>query len=285
VAKDRKPDAGRAGGGSSRSGSGARPVSTTKGSSASRGPAPRNGGRGRTRPPTQVVTQSRPWGLIAAAVAVVVFAAAAITYAVVQVRASDAAKVDALDEISGIQSFDYAAGQEHVSTPVEYDQTPPVGGPHDGEWADCTGTVYDADIRHENAVHSMEHGAVWIAYDPDEVSGDDVAKLAELVDGVSGRLLSPYAGLDSAVSLQSWNHQLKVDSVDDPRIEQFADFLTFNGEVEGHYPEIGASCENPTFVADPLVVGDSSRGADATTTDAPTTPTMGADGSTETPTE
>ncbi|SMO84536.1 Protein of unknown function [Geodermatophilus aquaeductus] len=283
VAKDPKPDAGRAGGGSSRSGSGARPVSTTKGSS-SRGPAPRTGGRGRTRPPTQVVTHSRPWGLIAAAVAVVVFAAAAITYAVVQVRAADAERVDALDEIAGIESFDYAAGQEHVTTPVEYDQTPPVGGPHDGEWADCTGTVYDVDVRHENAVHSMEHGAVWIAYNPDEVTGDDVAKLAELVDGVSGRLLSPYAGLDSAVSLQSWNHQLKVDSVDDPRIEQFADFLTFNGEVEGAYPEIGASCENPTFVADPLVAGDGSRGADATT-DAPTTPTMGADGSTETTTE
>jgi uncharacterized protein DUF3105 len=285
VAKDRKPDAGRAGGGSSRSGSGTRPGSTAKGSSSSRGAAQRNGGRGRTRPPTQVVTQSRPWGLIAAAVAVVVFAAAAITYAVVQVRASDAAKVEALDEISGVQSFDYAAGQEHVSTPVAYDQSPPVGGPHDGEWADCTGTVYDADIRHENAVHSMEHGAVWIAYDPDKVSGDDVEKLAGLVDGVSGRLLSPYAGLDSAVSLQSWNHQLKVDSVDDPRIEQFADLLTFNGDVEGHYPEIGASCENPTFVADPIVAGNGSRGTGATTTDAPTTPTMGADGSAETPAE
>jgi hypothetical protein len=286
VAKDRKPEAGRAGGGSSRSGSGARPVSTTKsaaGGSSSRGPAPRNGGRGRTRPPTQVVTPQRPWGLIAAAVAVVVFAAAAITYAVVQVRAADAAKIDALADIPGIQSFDYAAGQQHVSTPVQYDQSPPVGGPHDGEWADCTGTVYDVDIRHENAVHSMEHGAVWITYNPDQVSGDDVAKLAKLVDGVSGRLMSPYAGLDSAVSLQSWNHQLKVDSVDDPRIKQFADFLTFNGEVEGHYPEIGASCENPTFVSDPLTVGEGSRGTDAMTTDAPTTPT--ADGSTETPTQ
>ncbi|SFO90234.1 Protein of unknown function [Geodermatophilus dictyosporus] len=261
MAKDRKPDAGRAGGGASRSGSGARPA------------APRGGGRGRTRPPTQVVTQSRPWGLIAAAVAVVVFAAAAITYAVVQVREADAQQIDAIDEIAGIESFDYAAGQEHVTTPVQYEQSPPVGGPHDGEWADCTGTVYDVDVRHENAVHSMEHGAVWIAYDPERVSGDDVATLAELVDGVSGRLLSPYAGLDSAVSLQSWNHQLKVDSVDDPRIEQFADFLTFNGDVEGHYPEIGASCENPTFVADPLTVDDGSRGAGATTTDAPTTPT------------
>jgi len=285
VAKDPKPGAGRGGGGSSssRGGSSARPASSS-GSSSSRGTGPRNGGRGRTRPPTQVVAHQRPWGLIAAAVAVVVFAAAAITYAVVQVRAADAREIDAIDEIAGIQSFDYAAGQEHVSTPVEYDQTPPVGGPHDGEWADCTGTVYDVDVRHENAVHSMEHGGMWITYDPDTVSGDDVAKLADLVDGVSGRLMSPYAGLDSAVSLQSWNHQLEVDSVDDPRIAQFADFLTFNGEVEGHYPEIGASCENPTFVADPLVVGDSSRGA-AATTDAPTTPTMGGDGSTETPTE
>jgi hypothetical protein len=230
-----------------------------------------------------VVTQQRPWGLIAAAVAVVVFAAAAITYAVVQVRQADAERIDAIDEIAGIESFDYAAGQEHVATPVEYDQSPPVGGPHDGNWADCTGTVYDVDVRHENAVHALEHGAVWITYDPDEVSEADVAELSTLVDGISGRMLSPYEGLDSAVSLQSWNHQLKVDSADDPRIAQFADFLTFNGDVEGHYPEIGASCENPDFAANPLVAGDASTPVGPS--DAPTTPTMGTEGTTETTTE
>ncbi|MGX5655232.1 DUF3105 domain-containing protein [Geodermatophilus nigrescens] len=285
MAKDRKPDAGRSGGGAGRSGgatgrggSGARPVSTTKG-----GAGARPSGRGRTRPPTQVVTQQRPWGLIAAAVAVVVFAAAAITYAVVQVRQADAERIDAIDEIAGIESFDYAAGQEHVTTPVEYDQSPPVGGPHDGNWADCTGTVYDVDVRHENAVHSLEHGAVWIAYNPDEVSDEDVERLSGLVDGISGRLMSPYEGLDAAVSLQSWNHQLKVDSADDPRIEQFADFLTFNGDVEGHYPEIGASCENPDFAASPLVAGDASTPVGPS--DAPTTPTMGAEGTTESTTE
>ena len=281
MAKDRKPDAGRSGGGASRSGggtgrsgSGSRPVSTTKGPAG----ASRAGGRGRTRPPTQVVTQQRPWGLIAAAVAVVVFAAAAITYAVVQVRQADAERIDAIDEIAGIESFDYAAGQEHVATPVEYDQSPPVGGPHDGNWADCTGTVYDVDVRHENAVHALEHGAVWITYDPDEVSEADVAELSTLVDGISGRMLSPYEGLDSAVSLQSWNHQLKVDSADDPRIEQFADFLTFNSEVEGAYPEVGASCENPDFITSPLVAGENS--APVGPTDAPTTPTPAAEGST-----
>ena len=71
-----------------------------------------------------------------------------------------------LPTFADVEAADYAAGQDHVTTDVDYSETPPVGGPHDGNWADCTGTVYDVDIRHENAVHSLEHGAVWITYDP-----------------------------------------------------------------------------------------------------------------------
>ena len=61
-------------------------------------------------------------------------------------------------------------------------------------------------------------------------------------------MLSPYAGLDSPISLQSWNHQLKVDSADDKRIKQFADFMTLQRRL---HPELGASCENPTFISPP----------------------------------
>jgi hypothetical protein len=225
---------------------------------------------------TTVVAPQRPWGLIAGAVVVVLFAAAVITYAVVKVNEANEGKVTSVDQIAGIQTYDYAAGQEHVTTPVDYTESPPVGGPHDGFWADCTGSVYDVDIRHENAVHSLEHGAVWITYNPDEVSDADVAKLADLVDGVSGRMLSPYVGLDSPISLQSWNHQLKVDSADDERIVQFADFLTRNSDF---HPEVGASCENPAFLADPLVAGDPS--APVGQSDTPTTTTPGATGTTE----
>jgi hypothetical protein len=214
--------------------------------------ASRSGKGGRTRPPVNVVAPQRPWGLIAAAVAVVVFAVAVIGYAVVKVNAANANKVESIDEIEGITTAEYEAGQ-HVGTTVEYAESPPIGGEHDPVWADCTGTVYDVDIRHENAVHSLEHGAVWITYNPDEVSEADIATLTELVDGESGRMLSPYVGLDSPVSLQSWNHQLKVDSVDDPRVEQFADFLTRNPDF---HPEVGASCENPGFVADPPLAGE-----------------------------
>jgi hypothetical protein len=133
---------------------------------------------------------------------------------------------------------------------VDYTESPPVGGPHDGNWADCTGTVYDIDIRHENAVHGLEHGAVWVTYDPAVVTGDDVDTLAGLVENESGRMLSPYEGQDSPVSIQSWGHQLKVDAVDDPRLEQYADLMTLNNEFT---PEPGASCENPTFLTSPVL--------------------------------
>ncbi|MCW2578994.1 MAG: hypothetical protein JWR82_595 [Blastococcus sp.] len=230
MAKDRKPASGNG-----------RPAG--KGGSTAKG--------GRTRPVANVVTPQRPWGLIAAAAAVVVFAAAVITYAVVQVNQANEGRVDAAEEIEGIQVYELTSA-EHVTTSVDYEQSPPVGGPHapPPDWADCTGTVYDVDIRHENAVHSLEHGGVWITYDAEALSEDQIATLADLVDGVQGRMMSPYAGLDSPISIQSWNHQLKVDSVDDPRIKQFADFLTLNSDTT---PEPGASCSNPTFAASPLV--------------------------------
>ena len=245
MAKDRTPDKSRA-----------------TGAGASRSGARATGGR--TRPPTQVVAHQRPWGLIAGALAVVLFAAAVITYAVVQVREADALAVDSIDEISGAETFEYEAGQ-HVQTPVEYEESPPVGGPHDPVWADCTGTVYDVDIRHENAVHSLEHGAVWITYNPDEVSDDDVATLAELVDGVSGRMLSPYEGQDSPISVQSWGEQITADSVADERIKQFADLMTYKPD---DFPEPGATCENPGFLADPVLAAVDPAAGAAEPTDA-----------------
>jgi Protein of unknown function (DUF3105) len=244
LAKDRTPDTAPATRtGTSRSGAGA--------GGARGGKAGAKGGR--TRPAANVVAPQRPWGLIAATLAVVLFAAAVITYAVVQVNESNANQVESPDEIEGLQTFDaYEEPQDHVDGPVDYAESPPVGGPHapPPNWADCTGTVYDVDVRHENAVHSLEHGAVWITYNPDEIQDADIDTLAALVKNESGRMMSPYVGLDSPISIQSWGHQLKVDSADDPRIEQFADLLTLNNEFT---PEPGASCENPTFIASPLV--------------------------------
>jgi hypothetical protein len=142
----------------------------------------------------------------------------------------------------------YAAGQPHTAADVDYAESPPVGGPHDPVWADCTGSVYDVAIRPENAVHSLEHGAVWITYDPELLAADDVTALAAAVRGNHGLMMSPYPGLGSAVSLQAWNHALRLDDVHDPRLAEFARLLTGNPD---NTPEPGAPCDNPAFLAAP----------------------------------
>jgi hypothetical protein len=133
-------------------------------------------------------------------------------------------------------------GAQHVGPQVRvaYTFTPPIGGTHDQAWAACNGVVYDRPVRSENMVHSLEHGAVWIAYDPERVDDAGVAALAARVEGQQYMLLSPYPGMDSPVSLQSWGHQLALDDVDDPRIDQFVAALRVNRYT---HPEPGASCE------------------------------------------
>lgn len=159
--------------------------------------------------------------------------------AVAKFTPSDTNK-DPSDGIDGVVKKDYPAGLHVQPTQrVAYDQSPPFGGPHDASWATCTGNVYANPIRSENAVHSLEHGAIWIAYNPDKVDSSGVDELKAKADGQPYTLMSPYPGLDKAVSLQSWGHQLKVDSADDERIGQFIQALRLNKNT---YPEVGASC-------------------------------------------
>jgi hypothetical protein len=188
----------------------------------------------------------KPWGMIFGTIAVVLLAAGVFTYAFVQINekekfvASDDNK-DPSENIDGVKRVNYE-GSKHVTGQqrVAYDQSPPFGGPHDQVWAVCTGTVYDKPVRNENMVHSLEHGAVWIAYNPDKIKGGALKKLEDKVNGQPYLMLSPYPGLDRPISLQSWGHQLKLDSADDQRIDQF---ITSLRENKYQNPEPGGSCD------------------------------------------
>jgi hypothetical protein len=149
-------------------------------------------------------------------------------------------------DIPGVTTLD-SPRTDHTEEAVDYTESPPYGGQHDPVWADCTGTVYDEPIRSENAVHSLEHGAVWVTYSP-ELAVEDVEVLEMLVTGVDYTMMSPYPDLDAAVSVQSWGRQLEADSVDDPRIEAFLRIYAQNVETT---PEIGATCSNPDFASSP----------------------------------
>jgi uncharacterized protein DUF3105 len=128
-------------------------------------------------------------------------------------------------------------GRTHTTEDVDYPQSPPVGGDHDPVWADCDGTVYDKELDEENAVHSLEHGAVWVTY-TDQVGDKDIQQLSDRVSSTPYSLMSPYQDQKSPITLTAWGHQLGVDSASDPRVKEF--FKTY---VQGEQtPEVGATC-------------------------------------------
>jgi len=120
---------------------------------------------------------------------------------------------------------------------VDYseEELPPVGGTHSGTWQN--GGIYDEPVAAKNAVHSMEHGAVWIAYHPDLPAGD-VEDLQDAARGESFVLLAPYPDLNSPVVLTAWGIQLAVDSADDGRIADFIERYQQGPQT----PEFGAPC-------------------------------------------
>jgi len=110
---------------------------------------------------------------------------------------------------------------------------PPVGGDHNPRFQNCG--IYAETVDTGSAVHSMEHGAVWIAYHPD-IPAEDVSALQEMVRGESYLLLSPYPELHSDVVATAWGVQLELDSVSDDRLEEFIARYRSGG------PEPGAPC-------------------------------------------
>lgn len=139
--------------------------------------------------------------------------------------------------IEGVQTYGDLT-RDHSTDDVSYPQSPPVGGDHDPEWVDCTGTVYDEVIRDENAVHALEHGAVWITYN-DAASDDDVTTLATKVEGQPYSFMSPYPDQEQPIVLTAWGVQLAVEDANDERIDEF--LTTYRSGPQT--PEPGATCE------------------------------------------
>jgi hypothetical protein len=212
-----------------------------KPSAARKTPAKTGGGKGR-RPVTPVkVSQGMNWGPIAMFGGAGLLALLIIGFAVYPLikKATEAPWQERAGGIEGISNylqsnpewFKPPAEGNHKPGVLSYPTNPPVGGVHNPMWQNCMGDVYDAQIPKEQAVHSMEHGAVWVTYRPD-LPKDQIDKLATKVRNQSFMLMSPYPDLDRPISLQAWGYQLKLDNADDGRIDDFIEALRQNATQE-----------------------------------------------------
>lgn len=141
-------------------------------------------------------------------------------------------------EPEGTQTFS-GLEQTHVDTPVQYPQTPPVGGPHNPAWQTCA--FYDRPVMTERGVHSMEHGAVWITYSPD-LPADQVEVLKSVQQSGREVLVSPFDGLPTPVVASAWGKQLQLPSATDERLAVFVSMFDDGPQT----PELGTPCAGGT---------------------------------------
>jgi hypothetical protein len=139
----------------------------------------------------------------------------------------------------GVEDVDVGQAGRHTEAAVDYGQSPPAGGEHHPVWQNAG--FYEEPVRNETAVHTLEHGAVWITYQPDLSQGQK-DEIRRLVEGQTCMLASPYPGLDSPVVASAWGKQLRLEDAGSPDLEGFVRAYR-QGEQT---PEPGATCTGGT---------------------------------------
>ena len=125
--------------------------------------------------------------------------------------------------------------RNHTSKRDSFLRVPPMGGDHAPDFTNCG--IYSYQVDSWRAVHSLEHGAVWVTYRPDLPK----KQIAVLIDQAKTRpyeILSPFAGLPSSVVASAWGKQLKLRDAYDPRLAVFLQAYLQGPQT----PEVGAAC-------------------------------------------
>ncbi|MGB3681803.1 MAG: DUF3105 domain-containing protein [Rubrobacteraceae bacterium] len=178
----------------------------------------------------RTIDGGRSWGPIVIGAVVVAVIAAFIVVVVVDFRSGSAGGPP-----SGVEDIDVGEAGQHIEGSVNYDQTPPVGGEHNSVWQNAG--FYEEPVQSENAVHTLEHGAVWVTYSPDLPQGqvDELQNLANSRDCI---VVSPYPDLGSPVVASAWGKQLRLEGADDPALNNFVGSYLRGPQT----PEPGATC-------------------------------------------
>lgn len=125
------------------------------------------------------------------------------------IRAAEAAGCTTVEQpaTSAPSQLHLASGQ-----PYNYKDRPATSGYHDPSPLPPTPKVYDTQPPETRAVHSLEHGAVFVYYLPEGDGGLPQAvvdRLAVIARGDRATFLAPYPDLTSetALTLTAWNRR------------------------------------------------------------------------------
>lgn len=124
--------------------------------------------------------------------------------------------------------------RSHLDGTIEYDDEPPLGGPHNAAWVNCG--RYDEPVPNELAVHALEHGAVWLTHPPD-LADTELERLDDLAATQTHVLVSPLPDTET-LTATAWGVQLELDGADDPALDVFVETYLQGPQT----PEPGAPC-------------------------------------------
>lgn len=128
--------------------------------------------------------------------------------------------------------------REHAEGNLGYDLTKsvPVGGKHNPKWAACK--MWFTPVATEYLIHSMEHGAVWIAYET-TISDADVMRFNDIAEINPYVVVTPHVKLPAPIVISAWGLQITAATSIEPKIADFIDKYA-NGPQT---PEPGAPCK------------------------------------------
>ena len=115
-------------------------------------------------------------------------------------------------------------GKSHLpeGTQITYNSNPPAGGDHYSVTAHAG--FYDKTPLDGYLIHSLEHGAVILWYDPKLLSKNQIDKLKQIFDQTAGkRIMVPRESMKVPYALSSWGRTLKLEKIDEQKIKAFFD--------------------------------------------------------------